>query len=221
MKISLLSFALLLFGNFYYSQNIVYKNKGDIYLGGELGASILGNSPFNTISAQGGITSEYYIHRRISLMGKIKVSQMGFAYYSPAIQTSSSGGMGPNFGGMFNRSAYEASFISTNILMPVTIKWQYRIGNRILGYLDVGPYASLEMTSKSNISNNLDFNHKKTFLGFTNGLGFSYQFRNSQRIYIDYGYFYGADMITIDTFIGSKSLNPTSHNISLGYQWEY
>ncbi len=189
--------------------------KGRLLTGIEAGANIAANPPFNTLSGQGGIVGEYYFAKQWSVVGKIKYHQANINKSSGGY-SSSSAGMGFN---LFGSPPRDVSYQSQNILIPISIKWNYRIFRNLYGSVDMGPYLNFTLNSKYT-ANNVDVHDRKIFIGFNIGAGVHYQLQNGNSLFANYDFYRGTEIALLESFIFNNYARAGNHHFSVGYLWQ-
>lgn len=193
--------------------------KGNFLAGMEGGANIAANAPYNTLSAQGGLVGEYRFARQWSVVGKIKWNRGDASYHRHADYKTTRHGMGPDFSGMFDGNYFDFDYSSQNIIVPINVKWNFRIYKDFSGYIDNGYYLNFMLSSRYNISKEKDVKNPKVSLGYNAGAGLSYRMKSGNTIYADYHFYPGESLITLQTLVWDTKIRMMSHHISVGYLW--
>lgn len=186
------------------------NNKGKLFVGAELGGNVVHKDNGNVIHPQFGVSGEYYFARKWSFSTKIKLHKAHLYYYHPEVT-----------GCRFlcdNEDEKIANFESYNILIPINLKWDYKIAKNLYGYINGGFFINIETKSYRNVTDNVKLNHNPVYASMNMGTGLGYQLKNNNVIYIDYNFYRGGDMIKEDGFGWDSYYYPINSHISIGYR---
>ena len=212
MKHLLLALAIILASTIN-GQTERLNNKGKLFVGAELGGNVVHKSNDNVIHSQIGVSGEYYFARRWSISTKIKFHKAYLYYYVPKPKPYPCKIGGLSCG---DREEKIANFESYNILIPINLKWDYKITKNFYGYINGGFFLNLETKSYRNVTDNVKLNHNPIYASINIGTGLGYQLKNNDVIYVDYNFYRGGDMIK-ESFLFGDSYYPINSHISIGY----
>lgn len=193
-----------------------FNSEGKFFVGAELGANVIHKRVDNSIHPQIGISGEYYFAEKWSVWAKIKYHKAHLYYHLPE-KKGASCGFGGFLCGLGSREEELMNFESYNIIIPVNLKWNYKISPSIIGYINGGFFVNMEMKSRRNGTDNVKLNHNKIYTSVNIGTGLSYQLKNSDFIYVDYHFYRGGSMIKEEQFLWDKYHYPKNSHISIGY----
>lgn len=193
------------------------NNKGKLFVGAELGGNVVHKDNGNVIHPQFGVSGEYYFARKWSFSTKIKFHKAHLYYHIPKPEPypCKIGGLSCGWG---DREEKIANFESYNILIPINLKWDYKIAKNLYGYINGGFFINIETKSYRNVTDNVKLNHNPVYASMNMGTGLGYQLKNNNVIYIDYNFYRGGDMIKVDGFGWDSYYYPINSHISIGYR---
>lgn len=151
--------ALLLISYFSFSQN-----KKDWFFGTEIGNNTITSSNLsNKNSFQGGFLTEYYFANHWSVIARLK-------YF----KTSTT------------NNAQTGYFDGAVISIPLNLKWEYRITNKLKGNLIMGLALNKEVKNDYYYTPNEKTDYATFFGTFNTGFGFSYFLNNRTALFTNY-----------------------------------
>ncbi len=185
---------------------------GKWYFGAEMGANTITSYSFGepNKSFQGGILAEYYFGRHWSLTGRVKYFKTGFSFYKEGIQ-------GKN-GYFFNSPTIlttTGNFEGEIIILPINIKWEFRIYRNFSGNLNFGTTYSVENKGNYNYSQNISTKYAKEEWGFNMSYGCNYFISKKVGLYINFESYSGGDKGS-----GTKGITNTLLNFGFKYNFK-
>lgn len=210
-KLSISAILIIFSGNLKAQENF----KGKYFAGFEAGANMSDNSPYNEVSAQGGVATEYFFTNHWSVSAKIKYHQTNFNYSKNEVITNTS----PS-GGMSDENQKFLNYQSTDLVIPINLKWNIRLFKPIYGSINVGLTANYALSSRYEYSPNVEIKNIKIFVGYNLGFGFHLNLKQNI-LYANYDYFHGASLADKNNFSGKNNIAPVNHHISIGYMWQF
>lgn len=196
--------------------------KGHSFAGLEGSATVASNSPYNQISASVAAVGEHYFANQWSLGLRLRITKYNLNESRGGTQTttSSSGGMGPSLAGMFSQSTGFIDYESTQVAVPLSLKWNFRIFRSVHGFLRTGPSLSVKLNSKYENSEQLEVQDKVFSPGWESGGGMHFQFKNSGMLFVDYSFGTGPAPATFSSLGIQPPSRAANHYIGLGYLWK-
>ncbi len=194
---------------------------GKWYFGTEIGINKVTSFSYdegNTSVSIGGI-SEYYFDKHWSVQGRIKYMKTGVSFIN---QYS-----GWNWNWV-KTTQDVASFSGYNrfdgqvIVIPIDLKWEYRIHKNLHGSIKTGPALNIEMKSTYNYGNVNYDTFSKTFVNMNFGYGFNYYLSKNYGIGLDFEYYFlGDSKGTTSGFLWNQThyANNSITNLQLKYHF--
>lgn len=172
-------------GSFAQEKDSVINPKGRIYFGVEVGNNAIRSFEFNepNNSFQGGLLAEYYFARHWSVSGRIKYYKIGASF---------SEGSSLDFS---NKTTYDSGrFNGEAILIPLDVKWEFRLYKNLAGFLKLGYALSIETQSEySDYSPSITDNFSNHNHNFFAGYGLSYFINKKDAVFISVENFVGGN----------------------------
>ncbi|MBF6642056.1 outer membrane beta-barrel protein [Flavobacterium sp. J49] len=188
LKINCLVILLVCFstGLFAQEKDSIVNPKGKLYFGIEVGSNTISSFEFNepTTSFQGGLLAEYYFARHWSVSGRIKYYKIGASF--------SDDGSSINFS---NKTAYNSGrFMGEAIMIPMDIKWEFRLYKNFAGFLKLGYALSIETKSEySDYSPAITENFSNYSYSLFAGYGLNYFINDKDAVFISVESFIGGN----------------------------
>ncbi len=189
--------------------------KGKWFFGAEIGSNRIRNYTIkeDEVSFQGGFLAEYYFKKNWSLSSKLKYLKTGVSFYQPEFIC---GGMG--FFSCTSREEYSGTFRANTIVIPLFIKWEFRILKNFKGHLKYGISFNHDTESQyTNYTSNVSTDYPKTFFSQASGLGFNYFINNNASIHIDIEGYLGQNRAK-EYRATTKNIN---HIVNIGYKFNF
>jgi hypothetical protein len=217
-----LVFYLLLISFCAYSQTKIkiINPKGKWYFGAEIGQNRItsfGYDEGNSSISFGGI-SEYYFDKQWSVQGRLKYMKTGVSFINQ-----------PDTGWNWNwiKATQDLSsfsiynrFDGQTIVIPIDLKWEYRIYKNFHGSIKMGPALNAETKSIYNYGNVDSTHFSSTSVNMNLGYGFNYYLSKKYCLGLDFeSYIFGASKGTTSGFLWNKTHYAT--NSLVNFQIKY
>lgn len=216
MKNCLLLAMFILLSNTIRAQSEIVNPSGKWYFGAEIGNNKIESfrlSEPNT-SLQGGLIAEYYTNRHWSLCGRIKYFKTGVSFDYPSTHTGGWLDLGSD--------AYHGQFKGATIVLPVAIKWEFRVYRNAAASIKLGYAHSFETKSRySNYSQNLRTDYPKEYGSLVTGFGFNYFLDQKVALYIDIESYFGGEKAAIPRLIFDDNQYLINNLINLGIKYNF
>lgn len=187
VKINGLVFLVLAFstGLFAQEKDSLVNPKGKVFFGIEIGSNKINSYEFNEpkTSFQGGLLAEYYFARHWSVSGRIK-------YYKIGASFSDDGGSLESL-----KTTYTSGrFKGETIMIPLDIKWEFRLYKDLAGFVKLGYALGIETKSEySYYSPEITENFSNYNHNFFAGYGLTYFINEKDAVFISVEYFIGGN----------------------------
>lgn len=195
--------------------------KGKWYFGAEIGHNTVSSFDYdegNTSVSIGGI-SEYYFDKHWSVQGRIKYMKTGVSFVNQYsgwnwnwVKTNQDV---TSFSG-YNR------FDGQNIVIPIDLKWEYRIYKDLHGSIKMGPALSVEMKSTYNYGNVNYDTFSKAYVNMNFGYGFNYYLSKNYCAGLDFEYYFlGDSKGTTSGFLWNQTHYATNYLVNLQLKYHF
>lgn len=187
VKINGLLFLVLTFstGLFAQEKDSIVNPRGKIYFGIEVGHNTISSFEFNEskTSFQGGLSAEYYFARHWSVSGRIK-------YYKIGASFSDDGSLLESL-----KTTYTSGrFVGEAVMIPLDIKWEFRLYRNWAGFIKCGYALSIETKSEySNYSPEIIENFSNYNHSFFAGYGLTYFINEKDAVFFSVEGFVGGN----------------------------
>ena len=206
LKTSIL-IVLCLFSNKIISQepekNVNPKDKW--YFGAEVGTNKINSfsNGGNQYSFQGGVLAEFYFARHWSWSFRVKYFETGVSFNVP-------GSLG----------YYSGNFDGAVLLLPIDLKWEFRVYKNLGAGLKLGFAPTIETESHySNYSNTTP--NSGQLVTFNYGFGLNYFMNKNLSIYTDFEYYIGESKGESPGFFGDIPYNTENRLINFGIKYHF
>ncbi|MEI7509489.1 MAG: outer membrane beta-barrel protein [Flavobacterium sp.] len=194
--------------------------KGKWYFGAEIGLNAITSFDYNegnTSISIGGI-SEYYFDKHWSVQARIKYMKTGVSFINQP-ENSWNFGWIKTTQGVSDSPVYNR-FDGQAFVIPIDLKWEFRIKKNWHGSIKTGP--SLTMETKSDYAYaNVDYStFAKTFVTMNFGYGLNYYITKKYCLGLDFEYYFlGDSKGSTYGFLWNKAHYATNslYNIQLKY----
>ena len=196
--------------------------KGKWYFGAEVGLNKITSFSYgeaNNSMSFGGIV-EYYFGKHWSVQGKVKYIKTGVSFINQPdngwdfgwIKTTQDVASSP----VYNR------FDGKAIVIPIDIKWEYRIHKNLHGIVKIGPSLTIE-TESNYAYGNVDYStFSKTFVTMNSGFGFNYYISKRYGVGVEFeNYFLGDSKGTTSGFLWNKTHYATNSLFNLQLKYHF
>lgn len=166
-----------------------------------------------------GVEMEYFLSRQISLVGGFQYLTFRYKKDIPAYHPSSPGwGFNFSWGQPYDAVVVDAR--ASGVMMPLAVKWEFRIVKNLTGFLGLGIGAFVPISQKVSTSSNTIYSVDHFSVTAHSRLGFSYWLDEGRSISLQLSAFPMVGAHGEETTQQVKFSGPSANVLQLGYRWQ-